>query len=508
MNKTSKNNEVNKIYQVLPKMYFVLQIILGVYISFWLLFNHQPKTGDDVEHLHSAWLVLQGQVPYKDFFQHHNPLMWYLFTPIMNIFAYDIIVFDAVRIISTLFMFLTLFVSGLIIKRFVSSSWYSLILVVTSIFPSYVVFTGQDFRPDNYMIFSYILGLYFFFSYLDKQKARDLVISFVCMFLSFMFMQKSVFMLMFYAIAVIYFLYTKNIKINDFIRALILPILGCIIFISWLAYHQMIETYWLSNYIFNLYIPDVYGNKVEPTKTEFYVLAAIAFMGCLYFLIKGNKYIKIICLLWMFEAIQRFFYFSLDRHYYYFLLILSGMIAGAFVFDIIKKYQWSAYIFVLLSIIGCKIIYTYCQLGRLHPDYHRYVTPKYVVEQTNRCDSVLNGYGLTYGIFTKDVTYYWNLNGQLDVIGSKIGLAPLPDLNGAVYKHLPKIIYTAPYWNEKLRQQKMDVPVHIIDANLRNKYYKQSLFKDIFILKEEYQNIRRCHYDKSTDSWNYFYKEQ
>lgn len=54
-----------------------------------------------------------------------------------------------------------------------------------------------------------------------------------------------------------------------------------------------------------------------------------------------------------------------------------------------------------------------------------------MLEQTNRCDVVINGYGLTYGIFSKDVTYYWNLNGQLDVIGSKIGLAPLPDLNGA-----------------------------------------------------------------------------
>ena len=64
-----------------------------------------------------------------------------------------------------------------------------------------------------------------------------------------------------------------------------------------------------------------------------------------------------------------------------------------------------------------------------------------MLEQTNRCDVVINGYGLTYGIFSKDVTYYWNLNGQLDVIGSKIGLAPLPDLNGAVQKYLPRIIY-------------------------------------------------------------------
>ena len=105
MNETSKNNEVNKIYQVLPKIYFVLQIILGVYVSFWLLFNHQPKTGDDVEHLHSAWLVFQGQVPYKDFFQHHNPLMWYLFAPLIGVFAYELVIFDIVRIISTLVMF-------------------------------------------------------------------------------------------------------------------------------------------------------------------------------------------------------------------------------------------------------------------------------------------------------------------------------------------------------------------------------------------------------------------
>ena len=402
MDKASKNTQHSKVIELLPKIYFVLQILIGIYVSFWLLFNHQPKTGDDVEHLHSAWLVFQGQVPYKDFFQHHNPLMWYLFAPLMGVFAYELVIFDIVRIISTLVMFATLFVAGLIIKRFVSNTWYSLILVVASVFPSYVVFTGQDFRPDNYMTFIYILGIYYLFSYLDKQKAKDLVISFVCMFLSFLFAQKIVFMLLIYAVVILYFLYIKNIKINDFIRALILPILGCIIFISWLAYHGMIETYWLSNYIFNLYIPDVYGNKVEATKTEFYALGAIALVGCIYYLIKGNKYIKILCLLWLFEAIQRTFYFSLDRHYYYLLLILNGMISGALIYDVIKKYNWSAYVFVLMSIFGCKIMYDYCLMWQLHPSYHRYVTPKYVLEQTNRCDSVLNGYGLTYGIFTKD----------------------------------------------------------------------------------------------------------
>lgn len=100
------------------------------------------------------------------------------------------------------------------------------------------------------------------------------------------------------------------------------------------------------------------------------------------------------------------------------------MLAGTFAWKIIKKWQIAAYVFAALSLSGCLVFKNYCLENRLKPYYHRYVTPKYVLEQTNRCDVVINGYGLTYGIFSKDVTYYWNLNGQLDVIGSKIGLAP------------------------------------------------------------------------------------
>ena len=100
--KTSKFLQISGIY-------FVLQIVFAVALSFWILTEHQPKTGDDVEHLHSAWLVFQGKVPYNDFFQHHNPLLWYLFAPVLGVFAYDIVVFDVVRFFSTFIMFITLF---------------------------------------------------------------------------------------------------------------------------------------------------------------------------------------------------------------------------------------------------------------------------------------------------------------------------------------------------------------------------------------------------------------
>lgn len=510
MKKTEVQSETMwaKIYQNIPKVYFILQIVVGVWAAFWVLFNHQPKTGDDVEHLHSAWLIFQGKVPYVDFFQHHNPLLWYLFAPLVGYFAYELVIFDIVRIISTLVMFLTLYLAGLTIKRFVvSGSWYVILLVIASAFPSYVVFSGQDFRPDNYMIFSFILGQFWFLGYLKEKKTWQLVASFASFFISFLFMQKIIFELAVFGGIALYNLYMERISWQDFLKALIFPMVVSLIGIGVLINYGMLERYWLANYIFNLYIPDVYGGMVEITKPEFYVLCAIGFCGFIYFMIRGNEAARLLSLMWLLEAVQRFFYFSLDRHYYYLLLIQTAMLAGGFIWVVIKKYNWSAYLFMALSVWGMLVFRTYCLTNKLAPNYHRYVTPRYVLETTNRCDSVLNGYGLTYGIFSKDITYYWNLNGQLDVIGSQINLAPLPDLNAEVEKYLPKIIYGGPYWNEKLRQRNIDVFVHWISPDIREKYYEQSIFIDVFILKPEYQQQRRCRYNSASDTWEYYYKE-
>ena len=40
-------------------------VILGIYLM--LLLNVPTQNGDNVEHIHSAFLVSQGQVPYRDF---------------------------------------------------------------------------------------------------------------------------------------------------------------------------------------------------------------------------------------------------------------------------------------------------------------------------------------------------------------------------------------------------------------------------------------------------------
>jgi hypothetical protein len=36
---------------------------------------------DEFEHLHFAWSVSRGQVPYRDYFDHHTPALQYALAP-------------------------------------------------------------------------------------------------------------------------------------------------------------------------------------------------------------------------------------------------------------------------------------------------------------------------------------------------------------------------------------------------------------------------------------------
>jgi len=42
---------------------------------------------DEFEHLHAAWCVFSGQVPYRDYFEHHGPLTYYLLAPLIRWFG-------------------------------------------------------------------------------------------------------------------------------------------------------------------------------------------------------------------------------------------------------------------------------------------------------------------------------------------------------------------------------------------------------------------------------------
>lgn len=76
----------------LPLIVAALSVVLVV-VAFLL-----PIASDEIEHVHAAWLVGQGNVPYLDFFEHHHPLLWFLMAGVLPILPESSVVLIVIRL--------------------------------------------------------------------------------------------------------------------------------------------------------------------------------------------------------------------------------------------------------------------------------------------------------------------------------------------------------------------------------------------------------------------------
>ena len=109
----------------------------------WTVLYTETGNGDNVEHIHSTWLISQGKIPYKDFFQHHNPLLWYIFAPLIGKITNQMLLLDLAHILGMLGGVLTLiFVYKICIEFFASklASVLSILVLCPPYFYIYLLF--------------------------------------------------------------------------------------------------------------------------------------------------------------------------------------------------------------------------------------------------------------------------------------------------------------------------------------------------------------------------------
>jgi hypothetical protein len=86
----------------LPKA--IVPAVLGalVVVPFLLRLAVLERRGfgpDEFEHLHFAWSVAHGQVPYRDYFDHHTPALHFLLAPLFSLYRVETSSADAVAAI-------------------------------------------------------------------------------------------------------------------------------------------------------------------------------------------------------------------------------------------------------------------------------------------------------------------------------------------------------------------------------------------------------------------------
>jgi hypothetical protein len=72
-------------YIVRVRRWYVLAAAVTALVLWHAWFSHFNH--DEIEHLHAAWLIAQGQRPFSDFLEQHHPTLWYLFAPVVGAFG-------------------------------------------------------------------------------------------------------------------------------------------------------------------------------------------------------------------------------------------------------------------------------------------------------------------------------------------------------------------------------------------------------------------------------------
>ena len=474
-------------------------LFYGLGFAVWTVFFTETGNGDNVEHIHSTWLVAQGKIPYKDFFQHHNPLLWYLFAPLIKINIAPLVLLDTAHAIALITGFLTFAVVYKISVDFFAPR-YATLLSLLILCPPYYYIYCFNYNPDTFMALFFAIGLYFLFSYWKKPCLHALVISFLAFFAAVMFTQKILTVLLPLGVMTLVIFHKKKIPFADIGYALLLPLVGLAAFTAWLYHEGLLYRYWQSNFIFNMGMQDYYGlRKIDVIDWQVFIFSAIlAILSIILFFKKADICYKTVAALFVLELVQRCFYFSIAPYYMLPFMIFAVCLNGVLLNKIGQNWFMGIFITLAVALVYAGISEKrYLSARTVDRSFARYLAAN-----ITPCDYVISGFLGNQSIISKDPHYYWALLGHIDVAGEAMKIAPVPDLNKLVLQYKPKLISGETYWNNYYLNRGIYVPVQQISPEIIQKYYLPAPFQNWYRLKYEYQG-KNCHYDALKKEWVY-----
>ncbi len=497
-------SEIEKGYfaKIFAKAIIWLLLAYGVGFAVWTIFFTETGNGDNVEHIHATWLIANGKVPYKDFFQHHNPLLWYTFAPLMLLIKNPInilYVLDIAHGVSLVTGIATFFAVYKTCKTFFANKYASLLSLLVLCPPYYYIYCF-NYNPDTFMALFFAWGIYFLFTYWQYKKCKDLVCSFICFFVAVMFTQKILTVLASLGVISIYIFYKEKTPIKNILLALIVPVLGTTLFVVFLYKEDILSLYWHSNFIFNIRMQEYYGNrKIDVLDYQvFYFSVTLALVSIVTQWRKTSIQYKTVSILFVLELLQRCFYFSIAPYYMLPMMIFTVYLNSVLIARMAQKNMVYIYILLILSVYYAGISETrYLQYRTTDRSFVRYLNAN-----VTPCDYILSGFLSSQSILSKDPHYYWSLFGHIDIAGDELKIHTKPDLNALVLKYKPKLVNGGIYWNNYYLNRGANVYVQQIAPEILNKYYLPTPFKDMYILKYEYHG-KNCHYDMEERDWIY-----
>lgn len=387
---------------------------------------------DEREHLYASYMVFNGYVPYRDFFEHHHPLLWYLFAPFLIWFKNSPEIWYVMRGFGVgvnigILYFIYKICVFLGLKKKEAFGGCLLYLGFEAIWNG-----GIEFRPDNLSVLFEVGGVYYFFEYVKKRDFGKLIVSYMLFLLSFLVMQKMIFSLIVMG-AIILFLPRENKNIKKEMLCFLIPLECFVAYLFYLYYAGALKDYFELNWLLNWEL-SFYGWLYE--RFVFIIPIVMCLIGAVKFR-KANYFVRVIILMLWGQVgcalLRAPFIHYLVPVYPFLVILLVDMCKK--VFD--KKLFEVLWVF-LLGEVFCMVYLLNLYIGVPLSAYVR--LSRIELEATNEDDEIIPGEVWTGGLRKNALGYYW-FGWSIAKLDYKLfKRREFPDLNRIIEIKKPKII--------------------------------------------------------------------
>jgi hypothetical protein len=385
--------------------FLALLSILIVFNSACRFFDH-----DEFEHLHTAWYLQQGDLPYRDVYQNHHPLFWPLLLPLLEVFGHSVAAVMSGRVLMLMMMIamaFTVFKITALITKSREIQLYALLFLLST-----VVWVGKglEIRPDVPQALLALVSVYYLLLFFKGGRLRNMAYAGLWAALSFLFLQKTVLLLAACGPIFLYKLVKKEISLKApllFVLCFLAPLLP---FLAYLLLTGSWPDYVLTNWIVN-------ARQVAPfsplrTFKNVFVenpLTWLFFLFCLWlFLVrkKGGPEMRILTIMALFLVLACF---GIRHPHQQYLMLPVALFSPAAAYGL--KMMFTRFrcrktvrirVWALLLLLPCLLLFF-----RIFETNRRQLQRiDYVIENSTASDLVYDG-DIRFNLFRRDLHYFW-----------------------------------------------------------------------------------------------------
>lgn len=357
---------------------------------------------DELEAIHSGWRVLQGERPYVDFFQHHHAYLYYVLARVIDLVGETTNAVIAARLVHYTLLCGMLGVTwALAVELFDRRTAPAAVLILATT----VVFVEKaiEVRPDVPQTLLGLAGFLLFVRHGRTRSTTTLVLAAVALGLSFLFLQKSLFLIGLVALAGAARVVAGYMTLRELAIAAAALLLTLLPDYAWLASQGALATYWDLNWRFNLPQSDAFSpvfGLVESYResTVLWLFALVGAVTCL----RGWRQ-RELALVAAGLLVSLFLVKRPWPQYYMVLLPLLSVVAAHSVYTLLAPREALATAVLLLGTVPG--VYELA-VDKMYTNERQLRGIEYVLSVTEPGDAVHDG-ASTVNLFRPDLDYFW-----------------------------------------------------------------------------------------------------